>query len=132
MSLAGITLACSSKDEYYPPATAYPTGEQGAMPVEGEAVTAPAEPLPPMTPEEIGPTKDYTVKKGDSLWLIAKNNKTTIAKLKRVNQLPSDMIQAGQVLKIQVPAGTAAPTATPAVTPPTTPKADGGLKIQDQ
>lgn len=130
MSLAGITLACSSKDDgYNAPATAYPTGE-GAMPVEGSAVAAPAipaEPLPPLTPEEIGPTIDYTVKKGDSLWLIAKNNKTSIAKLKRVNQLPTDLIQAGQVLKIQVPAGAAAP----AVTPPATPKANDALKIQN-
>lgn len=42
----------------------------------------------------------YTVKTGDSLWSISKDNNTTIEKLKQVNKLASNMIQPGQSLVI--------------------------------
>lgn len=42
----------------------------------------------------------YTVKSGDSLWSISKDNNTTIEKLKQVNRLASNMIQPGQSLVI--------------------------------
>jgi len=103
-----------------------------------------AAPLVPLSPEEIGPTINYTVKQGDSLWLIAKNHKTTISRLKRVNMLENDKILAGQTLKIPDQAGAvpaAQPNAAPAVggfrkpsavaVPPATPKAGSGLKPQN-
>lgn len=42
----------------------------------------------------------YTVKAGDSLSLIARNYQTTVVEIKTINQLSTDLIKIGQVLKI--------------------------------
>lgn len=42
----------------------------------------------------------YTVKKGDSLWSIAKKYNTTVEQLKVANNLTSNLLNIGQVLKI--------------------------------
>ena len=44
--------------------------------------------------------KTYTVKNGDSLWTIARNNNTTVDKLKQANNLTSNLLTIGQVLTI--------------------------------
>jgi len=44
--------------------------------------------------------RTYTVKSGDSLWSISRNNDTTIEKLKRANKLGSNTIKPGQSLVI--------------------------------
>lgn len=44
--------------------------------------------------------KKYTVKSGDTLSQIAEKYHTSVTKIKKVNGLRSDMIRAGQVLKI--------------------------------
>ncbi len=44
--------------------------------------------------------KLYRVKKGDSLWAIAIRNKTRIKKIKALNGLKSNIVKAGQLLKI--------------------------------
>lgn len=42
----------------------------------------------------------YTVQSGDSLWVIAQKHGTTVAKLKQINNLKSDIIFPNQVLKL--------------------------------
>lgn len=63
------------------------------------APTAPAYPPPPSAPT----TKIYTIQKGDTLSKIAKTQGTTVAALKRANNLTSDFIRVGQKLKIPSP-----------------------------
>jgi len=45
--------------------------------------------------------KYHTVVKGDCLWIIAKNNKTTVSKIKSLNKLKSDIIFPGQRLRVE-------------------------------
>ena len=42
----------------------------------------------------------YTVKSGDSLWVIARKNNTTVDKLKKANGLTGDNLKIGQKLRI--------------------------------
>lgn len=43
----------------------------------------------------------YIVKQGDTLWQIAQKNKTTVSKLKEINNLESDFLKIGQKLLLQ-------------------------------
>ncbi|MEJ2363890.1 MAG: LysM peptidoglycan-binding domain-containing protein, partial [Deltaproteobacteria bacterium] len=46
-------------------------------------------------------TINYRVKRGDSLWLIAQRFNTTVAKIKALNQIQSNFLQAGQTIFVQ-------------------------------
>jgi membrane-bound lytic murein transglycosylase D len=45
---------------------------------------------------------DYQVRRGDSLWDIARTHGTTVDRLKEENDLRGSRIYAGQVLKVPV------------------------------
>ncbi len=46
--------------------------------------------------------QNYQVKAGDTLYQIAKNYKTTVNELKKINNLSSDILSIGQILKVPV------------------------------
>ncbi len=48
-------------------------------------------------------TESYTVVKGDTLYAIARKFNTTVDEIKRLNNLTSDVISIGQVLKVPKP-----------------------------
>ncbi len=48
-----------------------------------------------------GKAKTVRVKKGDTLGAIAKRNRTTVAKIKRLNGLKSDVLRIGQRLRVR-------------------------------
>ena len=49
-----------------------------------------------------GDVIDYTVRAGDTLWLLANRYGTTVDAIKSLNGLTGDMLQIGQVLRIPV------------------------------
>ena len=52
------------------------------------------------TNKNVRNTDTYTVKSGDSLYSIASKNNTTVAKIKSLNNLTSNKIQAGQKIRL--------------------------------
>ena len=49
---------------------------------------------------KVGDSKQYVVKKGDTLWKIAKENNTTVDDLMKKNNLLNSNLQIGQILYI--------------------------------
>lgn len=64
-------------------------------------------PISTTQPKSQEPHVEITVKRGDSLDKLARNNGTTIDALKKANNLKSDMLSIGQILR--VPTGKKAP-----------------------
>ncbi|MRX72923.1 LysM peptidoglycan-binding domain-containing protein [Bacillus lacus] len=81
----------------------------------GSRVTAQPATVSPASSAGASAEKVYTVQAGDSLWLIARNNGTSVNDIKSLNQLSGDMILIGQKLKLssvqQPPASSNAPQA---------------------
>lgn len=71
-------------------------GQELLIPTE----TTPEIPTTPSEPEQPEETEIYVVKKGDSLWLIAKNNNTTVDELIKLNNLTNINLQIGDELLI--------------------------------
>lgn len=55
---------------------------------------------PVPTPPEDNETQLYIVKSGDSLWSIARQFNTTVSEIRRANNLTSDVLSIGQLLRI--------------------------------
>lgn len=72
--------------------------------------------LAPHSHETTPQTTTYTVKAGDSLSLIAKNYQTTVTNLKTINNLTSDLINIGQVLKVVTGSAVQQPAPAPTTT----------------
>lgn len=62
----------------------------------------PEPPLPPVQPLEPAPTKQITVKAGDTLFSIAKTYKVDLIILKELNDLNNDTIRVGQKLLVPI------------------------------
>jgi LysM repeat protein len=91
-----------------------------ALKVPGKTETTP--PAPPVTaPAESTSTSVYTVVSGDTLSKIGLQYKMSVAELKKLNSLSSDMIYVGQKLKVNGKATATTPTPTAPVTPPVDP-----------
>ena len=58
-------------------------------------------------------TQDYIVQRGDSLWTIAREFNTTVNELRSINNLTSDILQIGQILKVPSREEEPMPPATP-------------------
>ncbi|MEM5014966.1 LysM peptidoglycan-binding domain-containing protein [Metabacillus indicus] len=90
-----------TSDMIYPGQVLQISGVQNSKP-------SAAKPAPVQAPAE---TAAYTVKSGDSLWVIAAKHKVSVNELKSWNGLKSDLIRPGQVLKVSKSAPSAAPSA---------------------
>lgn len=78
--------------------TKYVRGNGGAA--EGVKLAASTDGAAVAAAESAGEARTYRVRRGDSLWTIARRNKVSVAVLKEANDLRSSRIVAGQVLKI--------------------------------
>ena len=82
-----------------------PDYEPAPMPIvdtiSAQFLGKPVKPAKPATVKKAVAPATYTVKKGDTLYDIAKGRGLTVASLKKLNNLRSDVIYIGQKLKVK-------------------------------
>jgi LysM repeat protein len=115
---AGTAVSPTTMDAVSPAVTAVTAGT--ALPAPSGFVTGtlptPVAPAAATTPTpaaaviQVGATYGYVVAAGDTLFSIAVLNNTDVETIRRLNNLPDDTIQVGQVLIVP---GTGEPTAEP-------------------
>lgn len=84
------------------PATSGGNGGNPVLPTETNTTppTNPWKPTPPTTPTKV-PDGYHLVVKGETLYAISRKYKIDVPKLKQINNLKNDNIQAGQMLRIR-------------------------------
>lgn len=100
---SGYGSSGGSVGTYTPPPPPIPQSDPYAF-------SPPAEPTPAPAPSSSSRSSSsassssshsrYTVKKGDTLYSLARKNGTSVAKIKSANGMSSDLIRIGQTLKI--------------------------------
>jgi membrane-bound lytic murein transglycosylase D len=97
-------LTAKELNWYNPSATRLPNGNLH----EGQRILVPrrdvvdaARDVPNPSIERYGVGSSYTVKRGDNLSLIARRHGTTVARLREINRLRTDLIRPGQRLRVR-------------------------------
>jgi membrane-bound lytic murein transglycosylase D len=97
-------LTAEQLNWYNPQATRLKNGNLHAgqrILVPRQDVVASARRVPNPAIERYGASSSYVVKQGDYLGLIARRNGTTVARIKQLNGLKSDVIRVGQRLRVR-------------------------------
>lgn len=95
-------LTAKELNWYNPQATRLPNGNLHAgqrILVPRREVVRAARDVPNPSIERFGASSTYVVRRGDNLGIIARRNGTTVARLKQINRLRSDVIRVGQRLR---------------------------------
>jgi LysM repeat protein len=100
--VVSLFAGCASQNSA--PTAAQAAQQPAAMPVYANEPMPEPVPVTSAAPETPMVTVDYIVQSGDSLWKIANRHQTSVARIKELNGLTSDVIRPGQKLAVPQPA----------------------------